>query len=367
MLYFSCNTTKKDVIFMANSVNKYSSPAYYRRFWSASLGKEELLKVLAEDSERLMHRGVSFTIHLTDFADNKEVHVAPIYINNFTPYHDHDYYELNYVFSGELLEYIDGRPFVLTRGDMLVMAPNVRHCANPYKKARSYNVLVSNHLVETTAALLGKFDEKNYLAELIKTSGFLIFHNVHTEVEPLIGDMHDLARRSKSKVKFRVPLLECQGQELLIRLCAHPHDIYVREENVLRENLTEKMLANRILSYIRDNIATVSLEQLSLYFGYSKRQIERLVEKYSGHNYAVFVCNYRRSMSCKLLRTTDMSVSQIAAALGLGSPEYFCRWFKHWNGCKPSLYRKHAAEVVEVPESRQIVQNREDESLNTAE
>ena len=62
-----------------------------------------------------------------------------------------------------------------------------------------------------------------------------------------------------------------------------------------------------------------------------------------------------------------MSVSQIAAALGLGSPEYFCRWFKHWNGCKPSLYRKHAAEVVEVPESRQIVQNREDESLNTAE
>lgn len=95
MLYSSCNTTKKDVIFMANSVNKYSAPAYYRRFWSASLGKEELLKVLAEDSERLMHRGVSFTIHLTDFADNKEVHVAPIYINNFTPYHDHDYYELN--------------------------------------------------------------------------------------------------------------------------------------------------------------------------------------------------------------------------------------------------------------------------------
>lgn len=149
-------------------------------------------------------------------------------------------------FPAEVLEYIAWRPFVLTRGDMLVMAPNVRHCANPYKKARSYNVLVSNHLVETTAALLGKFDEKNYLAEFIKTSGFLIFHNVHTEVEPLIGDMHDLARRSKSKVKFRVPLLECQGQELLIRLCAHPHDIYVREENVLRENLTEKMLANRI-------------------------------------------------------------------------------------------------------------------------
>lgn len=341
---------------MPNSVNKYAAPAFYRQFYSANMSKDKLLQILAEDSERLMHRGVTFTIHLKDYADTKEVHVAPIYTNNFTPYHDHDYYELNYVFSGELLEYIDGRPFVLGRGDMLIMAPNVRHVANPYKKARCYNILVSNRIVETVASQLARYEEKNYLSELIKTSGFLFFHNVHSEVEPLIGDVHDLARRSKVKMQFRVPLLECLGQELLIRLCAFSREIYIREENVLRENLTEKILAKRILSYIRDNLSSVSLERLSQYFGYSKRQIERLVEKYSGHNYAEFVRSYRRTLAGRMIANTDMSITQIAAKLGLGSPEYFCRWYKHWFGCTPTDTRKRS-KVVETPEEiRQVVE-----------
>lgn len=341
---------------MPNSVNKYAAPAFYRQFYSANMSKDKLLQILAEDSERLMHRGVTFTIHLKDYADTKEVHVAPIYTNNFTPYHDHDYYELNYVFSGELLEYIDGRPFVLGRGDMLIMAPNVRHVANPYKKARCYNILVSNRIVETVASQLARYEEKNYLSELIKTSGFLFFHNVHSEVEPLIGDMHDLARRSKVKMQFRVPLLECLGQELLIRLCAFSREIYIREENVLRENLTEKILAKRILSYIRDNLSSVSLERLSQYFGYSKRQIERLVKKYSGHNYAEFVLSYRRTLAGRMIANTDMSITQIAAKLGLGSPEYFCRWYKHWFGCTPTDTRKRS-KVVETPEEiRHVVE-----------
>lgn len=92
---------------MANSVNNYSAPAYYRKFFSSGMGKEELLTLLAEDSERLMHRGVYFTIYHDDFGiPNCNAQVMYIYTNNFTPYHDHDYYEINYVFSGELLENI---------------------------------------------------------------------------------------------------------------------------------------------------------------------------------------------------------------------------------------------------------------------
>ena len=340
---------------LANSVNNYSAPVYYRNFFSSGMEKEELLSLLAEDSERLMHRGVYFTLHHDEFGiPNCDAQVMYIYANNFTPYHDHDYYEINYVFSGELLEYIDGRPFVLQRGDLLIMAPNVRHVSIPYKKATSYNVLLTEKLVKNTVLQLGKCDENNYLSELVKSSGFFIFHKVHTDAEPLIGDMRDLVRRFKKINKFRVPLLECMGQELLIRLCLYSYDVYVREENVLRENLTEEMLAKRIFAYITENLSTVSLEQISKYFGYSKRQIERLVEKYSGKNYAKYICGKRRHYSGQLIAYTDLSIAQVASMLGFSSPEYFCRWFKYYIGKTPSEYRKSSRQL-EAGEGRQIV------------
>ncbi len=216
-------------------------------------------------------------------------------------------------------------------------------------------MLLTEKLVKNTVSQLGKFDENNYLSELVKSSGFFIFHKVHTEAEPLIGDMRDLVRRIKKINKFRVPLLECMGQELLIRLCLYSYDVYVREENVLRENLTEEMLAKRILTYITENLSTVTLEQVSQYFGYSKRQIERLVEKYSGKNYMKYICGKRRHYSGKLITYTDLSIAQIASMLGFSSPEYFCRWFKHYLGKTPSEYRKSSRQI-EAGEGRRIVQ-----------
>ena len=166
--------------------------------------------------------------------------------------------------------------------------------------------------------------------------------------------MRDLVRRIKKINKFRVPLLECMGQELLIRLCLYSYDVYVREENVLRENLTEEMLAKRILTYITENLSTVTLEQVSQYFGYSKRQIERLVEKYSGKNYMKYICGKRRHYSGQLIAYTDLSIAQVASMLGFGSPEYFCRWFKYYLGKTPSEFRKSSRQI-EAGKGRQIV------------
>lgn len=323
---------------MKGSVNKYTAPTYYRQFGSIRLSKEELLNIMIEDSERLKKNGVSYGIRLEDYSVyGSGVHVASIYRNNFTPYHDHDYYELNYVFSGELLEYIDGRALTLESGDMLIMAPNVRHVSNPYKKARCYNILISTGFAENAAAQLARFDGQNYLSELIKTSGFLIFHQVR--VESLVSNMNDLARRERKNFKYRVPLLECLGKQLLFALCNHSYDVYVRVEKMSR-NLTEELVAGQILDYIRKHIDSVSLPRLSQYFGYSQSQIGRLIEKYSGGNYTEFVVFCRQRKAERLLRRTTLPVFQIAAETGFKNTESFCRWFKHYFCATPSEFRK---------------------------
>ena len=52
---------------------------------------------------------------------------------------------------------------------------------------------------------------------------------------------------------------------------------------------------------------------------------------------------------------TDLSIAQIASMLGFSSPEYFCRWFKHYLGKTPSEYRKSNRQL-EAGEGRRIVQ-----------
>ena len=326
---------------MKSCANKYTAPTYYRHFGSIGLDKEELLDIMVQDSERLKQNGVYYTILFKDFAIHGcQTHIASVYRNNFTPYHDHDYYEINCVFSGELLEYIDGRPCVLKSGELLLMAPNVYHVSNPYKKARCYNILLSRELFEGCAALLRTEDADNCLSEMVKNSGYFIFRNMRQKTERIILQMNDFARRGRQYCTCRIPLLECLARQLLYELCEHPYDAYARTENPLRKNTPEELIAKQILEYIRFHIDAVSLKQLSQHFGYSVSQTERLIEKYSGTTYTKLLHGYRQKTSTYLLRNTKLTVAQVAAKVGFRSPEHFCRWFKHYIGTNPANFRK---------------------------
>lgn len=326
---------------MKKYINKYSAPTYYRHFGSIRLDKEELLDIMVNDSERLKQNGVYYTIYLKDYVIHGcEAHIASIYRNNFTPYHDHDYYEINYVHSGELLEYIDGRPCVLQDGDMLLMAPNVYHVSVPYKKARCYNILLSKKLFENCAALLRNTEKEFYLSELVKNPGYFLFHGIQMKIERLIMQMNDFSRRDKQSFPFRIPLLENFGKQLLFELCEYPYDAYARTENHLRNNTSEERIAEQMLEHMRSHIDCISLEQLARYFGYSVSQTERLIEKYSGSNYTTLLHNFRRKEATYLLRNTKLKISEVSERVGFRSHEHFSRWFKYYVGTNPSNFRK---------------------------
>lgn len=307
--------------------------------------RDELFDLMIEDTQQIQRRGTSFIqrFELFSLADSNKVHVSPIYRGNFTPYHDHDFYEINYVFEGEVLEYIDGRKFVLERGDLLLMAPEVRHISMPFQAARAYNVLLSTSFITECAEKLRHCDKKNYLSTLIHNSGFLIFHRTHGFAEPIIGDMHDFLRKAKKHTRYRSLLAECMATEMMIHLGTLTCDVYAREENVLRENLQEEALGKRIIRYIDENKGAVDLAQLSEYFGYSTRQIQRLVERYGTGPYAKHVRGVRISWATRYVGMQEMSIAEIAKTCGFESAEYFSRWFKKYRGVTPTEYRKNVS------------------------
>lgn len=97
----------------------------------------------------------------------------------------------------------------------------------------------------------------------------------------------------------------------------------------------------RMTAYVRDNISgELSLSALSERFGYSKQYIMRLFRTHLGTTVSEYVNSVRMRRALDLLRSTGMSVGEVAYALGYSSGYYFSRVFRATFSMSPSEYVK---------------------------
>jgi AraC-like DNA-binding protein len=61
--------------------------------------------------------------------------------------------------------------------------------------------------------------------------------------------------------------------------------------------------------------------------------------KSRGTSYRALANEIRFEVACRLLKDTEMSLSQIAAALGYSDASAFSRAFRGWSGQAPSVWR----------------------------
>lgn len=97
----------------------------------------------------------------------------------------------------------------------------------------------------------------------------------------------------------------------------------------------------QVLQYIEmDYKGIESLEQLAQAAGLSKYYFVRLFQKHMGNTPLEYVNKLRIERAAELLRTTALSVEEIAEAVGFASGNYFSKVFKHWLGMSPAKFRK---------------------------
>ena len=114
-----------------------------------------------------------------------------------------------------------------------------------------------------------------------------------------------------------------------------------KEENNLCRLLNEKLFLMKINQVsLTKKIASVRADvRYSLPISLS--EIKALfVTRETGQNFVKYLTDYRLREACRLLRTTTLGVSEIAARLGFGDALYFSRRFRQKTGSSPSQYRK---------------------------
>ena len=97
---------------------------------------------------------------------------------------------------------------------------------------------------------------------------------------------------------------------------------------------------NRMLNYISDHYAHLSLEQLCRQFGRSKSYISHLFNEKTGMTLRSYCNKLKLSDAKKLLVQTNLPITEIAFNTGFQDVSYFISVFKQDAGLTPLKYRQ---------------------------
>lgn len=97
----------------------------------------------------------------------------------------------------------------------------------------------------------------------------------------------------------------------------------------------------RILKYCDENYLSdkISLDTISKALGINKHHISHLLSDNLNVNFSTYISELRINHACKLIKTTNMSITSISMECGFGSIRNFNRVFMKIKGTTPGEYK----------------------------
>ncbi len=115
-------------------------------------------------------------------------------------------------------------------------------------------------------------------------------------------------------------------------------EAYDREKHntTLEQNKYVTIIVRYMYKHLQENL---TLEQISAEFELSKSYLNAIFQKYTQHAPMDFFINLKMKEACKLFRSTDMYIYEVAQKLGYNDQYYFSRIFKKVVGISPREYK----------------------------
>lgn len=232
-----------------------------------------------------------------------------------------DQYGLVYLQSGNgFYRDANGNSTSLRPGDLIAIYPTVPHTYYAGRNDRWDNLDV--HFV-------GPVFDTLVEAGILDTK-----HPVHHPPDEWYGEMIDLLTHPQSSNTVEALAYLYQFAALVIKGCASP----VRVEQPMS---SAPWMEQALIILQCDLHKQITIEEVARAVGLSYENFRKLFEKQVGIPPIAYRTQVRIRLACRLLRETDLSIRQVAQAIGLGdNPHRFAKHFAQMLGMSPKEYRK---------------------------
>ncbi len=248
--------------------------------------------------------------------------------NNEFGAHFHSSFEFIYQRSGTTYALLDGQPYTLCAGDLLMISGSVVHASTSGPGSSIYVLIVPLPAVPyLQSALSGKAFDSPILHSCLITA----------EIVHCIEAM--LPYRDHCKIKNSCYTYDSYIESALIKGYAYTFMSLLIHEVGLHDLQSSRstMLVQEILVYLQNNYKEqISLDSLCLQFGYSRSRFSHIFNSYFGCS----LNRYLNILRCQQIEDeleTDHKLDITDAALncGFGSVRSFYRMYRELYGHSP--------------------------------
>ncbi|UJF31820.1 AraC family transcriptional regulator [Paenibacillus hexagrammi] len=258
-----------------------------------------------------------------------------------------DEFILYFIKSGELHIEERGIPYILKKGDFLILEPHTEHIGIEKHVCDYFYIHFSHPHVEQLPSpdfvLLGRqmFLEESHLEEVNQEESICYFpkyFNLSNKsgFSQTLHSMNELQQlynrrqfnRSLTSLKFAQIMIETSREYLLKEL-----------HNRIAQPNSSMMKVHAVLDYIHQNYSNkITSADIEREFMCNFDYMNRIFHKITGHTITRYVNTVRINQAKELIEATHLSFGEVGYLVGLNDPYYFSKVFKQYVGISPRQY-----------------------------
>ena len=274
----------------------------------------------------------------TNFPYNTYICSIPLNFKE-VPLHWHSEIEIIAIKKGAGIVTVDLDRKTVTTGDIIFIRPGQLHSI---EQDGTNSMEYENILFKKELLISGQYDlcATQFILPLMKgnihtTTFFTPVLPYYDDISSCIEEIDKLSDKKKDGYQL---MLKSTLFKLIFSIISNK-DTGENTTNIQTKSL-EKL--KFILKYVEEHYSEhITIEDMASLTFYSKSHFMKFFKSHIGTGFIDYLNNYRLMMAEQMIKTSDLTILEIAQLSGFDNISYFNRMFKKKYGVSPSILRKN--------------------------
>ena len=254
------------------------------------------------------------------------------YPNYAAPSHWHDDIEFIAVLSGEMQYNVNGEITILKAGEGIIVNTRQLHFGfSPGKEECDFICILLHPLMLCATDAY----ERDFVLPILHNRN-AAYIKLNTDIFWQKAILENIKAMYSAKNERSAAL---KIQNLFSGIWIQLYENITPETHNAIQN-TELSVLKNIIGFIQQNYTVkISLADIAASGAVGQSKCCKLFAKYIGQTPNLYLMQYRLDKSTVLLKNTDMTITEIAYAVGFNGSSYYAEAFRKWCGKSPTEYR----------------------------